>query len=335
MEFISGLNDSKDCVNVLIIETNPEIKTLYKLFFDTISSNVSYTFIDDIKRTCTEFSNISTAAVDAKVTLNLIKQTLFDVIIIDIKAGSYDRVEIAKEIFKCLPQQRLIFTTTSDLPTIKQITDSHDLSSSIPILQKPFRLSELLSFINSTRGSRRFDTIKLTDHVFASYNGQQEELMDAVDFIKKGISSDELNLLLIRNEMDINSTVLFLKSKGLSNADTLIEDKSLIIMRNEEWYIPEGKVDKQRIISQWHNLVSQSIQSGKKGLRAFCMMDCFFENGYSMEVVDYERTLPLQFEIPFVPICAYRQSDLDCLPEQEKKNLIECHNHILMSVFHR
>lgn len=332
MKYISGLNDSKDCVNVLIIETNSEIKTLYKRFFDTISSNVSYTFIDDIKKTNAEFSNINSAAyVDVKVTLNLIKQTLFDVIIIDIKAGSYDRVEIAKEIFKYLPQQRLIFTTTSDLATIRQITGSHALSSSIPILQKPFRLSELLSFINSSRRNRRFDTIRLTDHVLASYNELQEELADAVDFIKKGISSDELNLLLIRNDMDTNNTVDTIRSKGLSNVDTLIEDKSLIIMRNEEWYIPDGKVDKQRIISQWHNLVSQSIQLGKKGLRAFCMMDCFFENGYSMEVVDYERTLPLQFEIPFVPICAYRQSDLDCLPEQEEKKLIECHNHIMIT----
>ncbi|CAN5603307.1 hypothetical protein BH23THE1_BH23THE1_30940 [soil metagenome] len=60
-------------------------------------------------------------------------------------------------------------------------------------------------------------------------------------------------------------------------------------------------------------------------------MDCFFENGYSMEVVDYERTLPSQFEIPFVPICVYRQSDLDCLPEQEKRKLIECHNHIVIA----
>ena len=93
MEYISGLKDSKDCVNVLIIETDSEIKTLYKLFFDTISSNVSYTFIDDIRKTSTEFSNSSyrTADVVAKVTLNLIKQTLFDLVIIDIKAGSYGR----------------------------------------------------------------------------------------------------------------------------------------------------------------------------------------------------------------------------------------------------
>lgn len=332
MEYISRLNDSKDCVNILIIETDSEIKTLYKLFFDTMSSNVSYTFIDDIKKTSTEFINNSCRTdVVAKATLNLIKQTLFDLVIIDIKAGSYGRVEIAKEIFKYLPQQRLIFTTTADLATIRQITDSHALSSSIPILQKPFRLSELLFFINSSRvSSRRFETIKLTDHVLASYNELREELEDAADFIKKGISSDESNLLLIRNDMDTSNTVNILRPKGLSNIDILIEDKSLIIMRNEEWYIPDGKVDKQRIINQWHNLVSQSIQSGKKGLRAFCMMDCFFEHGHTMEVVDYERTLPLQFEIPFVSICAYRQSDLDCLPKQEKQKLMECHNHIMI-----
>lgn len=332
MEYVSGSNDSKDRINVLIIETDSEIKSLYKLFFNNMASNVSYTFIDDTKVTSI-YNSSTTAAVDtATDTLNLIKQTLFDIIIIDIKVGSYDTIEIANEIFKCLPQVRLIFTTTSDHHTIRQIMNSHALSSSIPILQKPFKLSELLSFINSSRGSSsRFSKIKLTDHVLASYSELQEEIRDAVDFIKKGNSSDELNLLLIRNDMDIKNTVQILKSKGLSNADTLIEDKSLIILRNEEWYIPDGKVDKHRIINRWNDLVRQSIQSGKKGLRAFCMMDCFFENGYSLEVVDYERTLPLQFEIPFVPICAYRKDDLDCLPDKQRKKLMECHNHIMIS----
>ncbi len=187
IEYISGLNDSKDCINVLIIETNSEIKTLYKLFFNAIASNVSYTFIDDKKITSIDYNCNSTAI--AMVALNLIKQTLFDMIIIDIKAGSYDRIEIAKEIFKYLPQQRLIFTTTSDLHTIKQLVNTHALSSSIPILQKPFKLSQLLTYIHSSRGrksrSSRFDEVKLTDHVLASYTELQEELMDAIDFKKK------------------------------------------------------------------------------------------------------------------------------------------------------
>lgn len=322
MESNSRSSDSKECINILIIETNSEIKALYKRFCNAVAPSVSYTLVDDIKKTGIDCSGA------AEVPLNLIKQFLFDTIIIDINAGSYDRIEIAKEIFKRLPQQRFIFTTTSDLPTIRQILHSHALPYSIPILQKPFKLAELLSIINSSRGSK-FDKVKLTDHVLASYTELHEELMDAVNFIKKGLKLNELNLLLIRNGMEIEDSIILLKSKGLSNVDTLLQNKSLIILKNEEWYIPDGKVDKHRIIRQWYDLVNQSIQSGKNGLRSYCMMDCFFENGYSNEVVDYERTLPSQFQIPFVPICAYRKSDIDCLPEQEKKKLIECHNHYI------
>lgn len=326
MDYNSISHDSKKPINVFIIETDSEIKALYKQFFNTIASNVSYTLVDDIRKTCVDNSNSNST----RDVLDLIKQSLFDMIIIDINADSYDRIEIAKEILKSLPQQQLIFTTTSDLSTLKLIMNSHALSYSIPVLQKPFKLTKLLSFIHSSRGIK-FDKLKLTDHVLASYNDLQEELMDAVNFIKKGINSDELNLLLIRNDMDINNTITILKSKGLANVDTLLEDKSMIIQRNEEWYISDGMVDKYKIISQWHELVNQSIKSGKKGLRAFCMMDCFFENGFSREVVDYESTLPSQFEIPFVPICAYRQCDLNCLSEQEKKKLIECHNHVIIN----
>ena len=157
-----------------------------------------------------------------------------------------------------------------------------------------------------------------------------KELMDAVDFIKKGVDSDELNLLLIRNDMDIKNTVLTLKSKGLSNADNLLENESLVIMKNEEWYIPDGKVDVPRIMNQWQSLVDQSVQLNKIGLRAFCMMDCFFENGFSTELVNYECNLPSQFQIPVIPLCAYRQMDLDCLTEKDKKRLIECHNHMII-----
>ena len=71
----------------------------------------------------------------------------------------------------------------------------------------------------------------------------QEELMDAVDFIKKGIESDELNLFLIRNDMDVKKTVLMLESKGLSNIDSLLDNQSLILIKNKDWYIPDGKVD--------------------------------------------------------------------------------------------
>jgi hypothetical protein len=93
--------------------------------------------------------------------------------------------------------------------------------------------------------------------------------MDIVDFIKRGIENNALNLLLIRSDMDVTGTSILLKSAGLTNVDILLEDKSLMILKNEQWYISNGKVDKYRIINQWHELVRQSIQDRKEGLRAF------------------------------------------------------------------
>ncbi len=314
--------DARKRINVLVIETDLEIQYLYKQFFNAMTSYVSYSIVNDID----ELDNGNNDLKDTNSILTY--QSVFDTIIIDIKMDNFKGIDMAKEILQKLPKQRIIFTTTFSHNIIKEKMEKERLLSPITILQKPFRFSDLLSIL--APATSRFEKVKLTDHVLASYSTIQEELRDAVDFIKKGIETNELNLLLIRKDMDVKKTSLLLKSNGLYNISDLLKNKSLIMLKNEEWYIPDGKVDKHRIINQWHDLVEQSMQGGKTGLRAFCMMDCFFENGFSKEVVDYECTLPSQFQIPFIPICAYRKSDLDSLPEQEKRNLIECHNHMMI-----
>ncbi len=97
-----------------------------------------------------------------------------------------------------------------------------------------------------------------------TYNTIDKELTDIVDFIKKGLENNELNLLLIRNDMDITGTCIRLKSSGLKNIDVLFKDKSLMIIKNEEWYMPDRKVDKYRIKNQWYELVEQCTREGKK-----------------------------------------------------------------------
>ena len=309
-------------INILVYETDPDIQYLYQEYMNVISPHVSCTIIDDIEKLINGNDN------SIANKFNSTQKSNFDTIILDVNVGDYDVISIVKKLLQNIPRQKIVFTTTADLHIIKDEMIRQGLSSSIIILRKPFIFSDLLAVISPTKG--KFDKLKLTDHVLASYNSMQEELVDVVDFIKKGIDSDELNLLLIRNDMDIKNTVHTLKSKGLSNADTLLEDESLIIIKNKEWYIPDGKVDVPRIMNQWQDLVNQSIQLKKIGLRAFCMMDCFFENGFSSELVDYECNLPSQFQIPFIPLCAYRQIDLDCLTEKDKKKLIECHNHMII-----
>ena len=309
-------------INILVYESDPDIQNLYQQYMEIISPHVSCTIVDNIE----QLTNGCDNSIIDESTFG--QRVNFDAIILDIRVGNHDILKIVKKLHQNLPRQKIVLTTTADPRLIKEEVIRQGLSSRIDILQKPFSFSTLLAVIAPTKS--KFDRLKLTDHVLASYNSLHEELWDAVNFIKKGIESDELNLFLIRNDMDIKQTVQMLKSKGLSNIDTLLEDESLIIIENEKWYMPDGKINVTRIMNQWQNLVNQSKQRKKIGLRAFCMMDCFFENGFSKELVDYECVLPSQFQIPFIPVCAYRQSDLDCLVEEEKKKLNECHNHMII-----
>jgi CheY-like chemotaxis protein len=334
MNLKESFNTSKP-INVLVMERDPELQVLYQQFFDIVASRVSFTIVSDINHTKISQDNPYTRGQDTSRSINnshdldLIQQSNFDVIILDVHSGNFRGVEIAKQILKVIPKQRIIITTTHDPGLLKsKLEEEKIFSSSLTVLQKPFKFTELLSVISPARG--KFDKIKLTDHVLLTYDTIDEELTDIVDFVKKGLENNELILLLIRNNMDLIGTSMLLKSGGLKNIDEVIKHKSLIIIKNEEWYMPNGKVDKNRIINQWHELVEQSIKDGKKGLRAFCMMDCFFDNTLTKEVVDYESTLPCQFPIQFVPVCAYKQNDFASIPELEKKRLIECHNHMIL-----
>ena len=209
---------------------------------------MSYTIVNDvndirkIRKICNDNNNTRGSI------CNLIQQLNFDTVIIDLNIGNHDGIEVAKEVLEFMPWQRIIFTTTVYFDIIKAKTISQGLLSPITILQKPFKFSDLLSIISPSKG--KFDRVKLTDHVLASYDTIQEELMDTVDFIKKGIELDEVSLLLIRKDMDIKNTIHILRSNGLFKIESLLKNKSLIILVNEDWYIPDGKVNKNRIINQ-------------------------------------------------------------------------------------
>ena len=222
-------------INILVYETDSDIQYLYQQYMNVISPHVSCTIVADIEKLISGNDN----SIINK--FNYSQKSNFDTIIIDIKVDNFEVIKIAKELLQNIPRQKIVFTTTVDLHIIKNEMIRQGLLSSVVILRKPFSFSDLLAVISTTKG--KFDKLKLTDHVLASYNSMQEELMDAVDFIKKGIESDELNLFLIRNDMDVKKTVLMLESKGLSNIDSLLDNQSLILIKNKDWYIPDGKVD--------------------------------------------------------------------------------------------
>jgi hypothetical protein len=112
------------------------------------------------------------------------------------------------------------------------------------------------------------------------------------------------------------------------DVDRLLSDSSLIFIENKDWYIPDGKVDKDSIKNQWIYLVKKCVSNGKKGLRAFCIMDTFFEHNLIDELVDYESALSPKFDFQFVSVCAYLRSNLEKLSQEQKERMIRSHSHV-------
>jgi DNA-binding response OmpR family regulator len=246
----------------------------------------------------------------------------FDIIILDTDLYDQKGVEVAKRILELNPDQKIIMTTTSSTDKLKRELTSVDISLE-NILLKPFRLFQLLSTVK--HAISRINNIGLKDHVLASYQSSTDEIQDAVQFLKTGIKYNECVMIVTRRDSGLDEISEAFTVNGI-DAGKLLSNNSLLLVDNKEWYIPDEKVDKHRIIDQWNDLVNRSLVSGKKGLRAFCMMDTFFEHNFVGELVDYEHELPPRFDNSFLAICAYKQSDLDKLSNSQRARMVECHN---------
>jgi DNA-binding response OmpR family regulator len=290
---------------ILIVDNDPDVLSLFGGY---LRANGLYTVLTGTGRAC----------------LDEVKKfkKRFDIIILDTDLYDQKGVEVAKRILELNPDQKIIMTTTSSTDKLKRELTSVDISLE-NILLKPFRLFQLLSTVKYAIS--RINNIGLKDHVLASYQSSTDEIQDAVQFLKTGIKYNECVMIVARRDSGLDEISEAFTVNGI-DAGKLLSNNSLLLVDNKEWYIPDEKVDKHRIIDQWNDLVNRSLVSGKKGLRAFCMMDTFFEHNFVEELVDYENELPRSFDIPFLAICAYKQSDIDKFSNSQRARMVECHS---------
>jgi CheY-like chemotaxis protein len=250
----------------------------------------------------------------------------FDVIILDIGLYDINGLEVAKSILQLNPDQKIIVTTANSSEDLKRQALSIGIETE-NILLKPFKLTTLLSTVREAVYGTSI--VGLKDHILASYNSVTEEITELIRFFKNGIKNNECVMFVTGKDTNIDLIKETFIINGIE-VDRLLSDSSLIFKENRDWYIPDGKVDKDSIKNQWIDLVKTCVTKGKKGLRAFCIMDTFFEHNLIEELVDYESTLSPKCDFQFVPVCAYLRSDLEKLSKKQKERLIRSHSHVWM-----
>lgn len=121
-------------MNILIVESDPDLMTLYFEFFKKRNINAVVT---SKRNEC----------------LSAIKEKDYDIIILDMHlTGNFKATDLAKEIYQIKPAQRIVLTTTNPLYRTSTGIKSFKVTSR-DILVKPFRLSNLIDVIENKRDS--------------------------------------------------------------------------------------------------------------------------------------------------------------------------------------
>ena len=119
-------------MNILIVESDPDLMTLYAEFFTKRNINAVVTS-------------------ESNECLSAIKEKDYDIIILDMHStGNLKATDLAKEIYHIRPAQRIVLTTTNPLYRTSTGIKSFKVASE-DVLVKPFRLSNLIDVIENKR----------------------------------------------------------------------------------------------------------------------------------------------------------------------------------------
>jgi len=119
-------------MNILIVESDPDLMTLYTEFFTKRNINAVVTS-------------------ESNECLSAIKEKDYDIIILDMHlTGNLKATDLAKEIYQIRPTQRIVLTTTNPLYRTSTGITSFKVTSE-DVLVKPFRLSNLIDVIENKR----------------------------------------------------------------------------------------------------------------------------------------------------------------------------------------
>lgn len=184
-------------------------------------------------------------------------------------------------------------------------------------------------------------TYERGSHLIGTYSNLDEELDDALLFLRPALDNNERIILIIDERLDRNVVYERIEKEWNLNIDTIsnIEDKGdLIIVTSPEWYLPNGirtSMDKESIQQLWANVVMDSRRKGKAAVRVFANTDSLFRLGMDKEFLKYESILPLDFGFPMIALCAYQASSLSsCLTPEEIRTFFSCDSLILMDDHH-
>ena len=104
------------------------------------------------------------------------------------------------------------------------------------------------------------------------------------------------------------------------------EENHLIIDALDTYFDQESDKDFKEKLSKY------ALQIGKNGLSIINDIGAFPYKCKEKELVEYELSLPIKFNLPLKRFCIFHQKDFNRLSEEQKQKLIN-HHDIVLKIF--
>ena len=170
---------------------------------------------------------------------------------------------------------------------------------------------------------RYVQSLVLGDHAFFLSDSETNKKDTCFSYLRAGLANGEAAVFFAR-EQKLDSYVHEIPRHGISAK--YIDEKALIIMSAEEWYINKGKAHAQTILSNWTKLIKAKQKAKFLGLRGAGEMDVFFDYAKTRELLTYERMLGKNFTVNLCALCIYDANRLD---ERQFRQMVTFHGHVI------
>jgi CheY-like chemotaxis protein len=107
----------------------------------------------------------------------------FDLVVLDHRMPKKDGVDVAKEILKINPNQRILFASAYSRETL--VSDLKELNRAMAVIQKPFRISALVSTVEDEEIPAELEKINAKVHALKDSQPPDDELSVMVKKLSK------------------------------------------------------------------------------------------------------------------------------------------------------
>ncbi|MGA9154551.1 MAG: MEDS domain-containing protein, partial [Candidatus Nitrosopolaris sp.] len=140
-----------------------------------------------------------------------------------------------------------------------------------------------------------------------------------LEYIRKQIH-EKNEIVLINPFYETTDSIRQLLSQGDLDVSEHEKEKSLIVIDSLEEYF-----GKQPDMPFKKSLAKHAKKMGKNGLSILGDIGAYPYKSKYKDLVDYELSLPMKFDLPMKGFCLYHQKDFDTFSGEQKQKLIEHH----------